>query len=448
MADLAVSPSWSLRAFGVAKSERTTAPFSRMLPTDDADRPKENTAVAQPTIRDVRVILTSPGTGDVQKRLIVVKVETTEPGLYGLGCATFTQRPDSVRSAVADGLRPLLIGRDPQRIEELWHLMHVNAYWRSGPVLNNAMSGVDEALWDLKGKIAGLPVYQLLGGKCREGAAIYRHAAGRDEAEVLERVRAFLAAGVRHVRAQIGGYGGQARPDPAVAAAFPGAYFDPADYTRRTRTLFERLRAELGDEPELLHDVHERLPPSDAVRFAKDLERYRLFYLEDLLPPEQIQWFARTREVCATPLAMGELFTHPAEWMPLIEGRQIDFIRCHISAIGGITPARKLAAVCEAFGIRTAWHGPGDVSPVGHAANVHLDLATRNFGVQEWAGFSEIEREIFPGCPETRGGFVYASDLPGLGVDIREDLARKYPCPEGVIDWTQARTLDGAGAYP
>ncbi len=404
--------------------------------------------MSAPIIRDVRVILTSPGESHIQKRLIVVKVETTEPDLYGLGCATFTQRPLSVRSAIENYLRPLLRGRDPQRIEDLWHLMHVNAYWRSGPVLNNAISGVDMALWDIKGKIAGLPVYQLLGGKCREGVAIYRHAGGRDEAEVVDRVRTFLKEGVRHVRAQIGGYGGHVEPAPAIAASFPGAYYDPAVYAQQTLALFDRLREEFGGELELLHDVHERLPPADAVRFAVEMERFHLFFLEDLFPPEQWAWFARARNLCATPLAMGELFTHPSEWMPLIEGRLIDFIRCHVSAIGGLTPARKLASVCEAFGLRTAWHGPGDVSPVGHAANVHLDLATRNFGVQEWSGFSDVEREMFPGCPETRGGFVFANDRPGLGIDLNEELARKYPCPEGVLVWTQARTPDGAGAYP
>jgi len=402
--------------------------------------------MADLTIRDVRVIMTSPS-GNIQKRLIVVKVETSEPGLYGLGCATFTQRHAAVRTVVDGYLKPLLVGRDPQRIEDLWHLIHVNAYWRSGPVMNNALSGVDMALWDIKGKLARMPVYQLLGGKCREGAAVYRHADGKEPAEVAEKVRGFLAQGLRYVRAQMGGYGGRMRPG-GVAAAVGGAYFDPDAYARSVVTLFDHLRSSLGDEVQLLHDVHERLVPITAVRLAKELERFRLFYLEDLLPPEQVEWFRLVRQQCTTPLAMGELFVNCREWQPLVEGRLIDFIRCHISAIGGLTPAKKLATVCEAFGIRTAWHGPGDVSPVGHAANVHLDVSSPNFGVQEWAGFSDLEKEMFPGCPELRDGVAYPNNKPGLGIDLNEDLAARYPCPEGVLEWTQARTPDGSLAYP
>jgi mannonate dehydratase len=314
--------------------------------------------------------------------------------------------------------------------------------------MNNALSGVDMALWDIKGKIAGLPVYQLLGGKCREGAAIYRHADGREPAEVADRIRSFQEQGLRFVRAQMGGYGGRLRQIEPPEGSPSGAYYDPDAYLRATVRLFAHLREELGDEIELLHDVHERLVPIRAMRLAKELEPFGLFFLEDLLPPEQIEWFRRVREQCTTPLAMGELFVNAKEWQPLIEGRLIDFVRCHISAIGGLTPARKLAVVGEAFGIRTAWHGPGDVSPVGHAANVHLDVSSRNFGVQEWAGLSELEQEMFPGCPQVRNGYVYPNDQPGFGIDIDEELARKYPCPEGVLEWTQARTPDGTGNYP
>ena len=400
------------------------------------------------TIRDVRPILTSPGEGNIQKRLIVVKIETSEPGLYGLGCATFTQRHSAVRAVVADYLKPLLVGRDPQRIEDIWQTVHVNAYWRSGPVMNNALSGVDMALWDIKGKLAGMPVYQLLGGKCREGAAVYRHADGAEPAQVEDNVRAFMAQGLRYIRAQMGGYGGRMQDIPRPEGAQSGAYYDPDGYARGTVRLFEHLRSTIGDEVELLHDVHERLVPIEAVRLAKRLEPFRLFFLEDILPPEQIEWFEMIRNQCTTPLAMGELFVNAKEYQPLIENRLIDFIRCHISAIGGLTPAKKLAHLCEAFGIRTAWHGPGDVSPIGHAANVHVDVSSLNFGVQEWAGFSEIEQEIFPGCPELRGAYAYPNDKPGFGVDINEELAAKYPCPEGVLEWTQARTPDGTAMCP
>ena len=400
------------------------------------------------TIRNVRAILTSPGAGGIQKRLIVVKVETSEPGLYGLGCATFTQRHSAVRAVVDEFLKPLLMGRDVHCIEDVWFTVHVNAYWRTGPVMNNAMSGVDMALWDIKGKLAGMPVYQLLGGKCREGAAVYRHADGRDPQQVAENIQKFIEQGFRYVRCQMGGYGGFPGLARHPENAPRGAYYDPDAYARSVPRLFEQVRGILGFEVELLHDVHERLVPIEAVRLAKQLEPYRLFFLEDLLPPEQIEWFEMVRHQCTTPLAMGELFVNADEWKPLVERRLIDFIRCHVSAIGGITPARKLGAVCESFGIRTAWHGPGDVSPVGHAANVHLDVSSPNFGIQEWGGFSEEEKAVFPGCPEVRQGYVYPNDKPGLGVDIDEKLAAKYPCPEGVLEWTQTRAADGTPMYP
>jgi len=396
------------------------------------------------TIRDVKTILTAPS----GIRLVVVKVETSEPGVYGLGCATFTQRHLAVRSAVDDFLKPFLIGKDPSNIEDIWKTSWVNSYWRNGPTLNNALSGVDMALWDIKGKIAGMPVYQLLGGKCREAAAVYRHADGAEPTEVEENVRSLIEQGCQYIRCQMGGYGGVSPRRRSAENALPGVYFDPESYARSVPRLFEHLRSTLGYDIELLHDIHERVAPIEAVRMAKELEPYRLFFLEDPLPPEQIEWFGMLRQQSATPIAMGELFTHSAEWMPLITNRLIDFIRCHISAIGGITPARKLAATCEAFGIRTAWHGPGDVSPVGHAANVHLDISCPNFGIQEWSGFSEAERDVFPGCPEVRNGYVYVSDKPGLGVDIDENLAAKYPCPEGYPDWTLTRNPDGSACCP
>ncbi|MGI6353220.1 MAG: enolase C-terminal domain-like protein [Armatimonadota bacterium] len=404
--------------------------------------------MAGPTITRVRTIATSPGEGNIQRRLIVVKVETSEPGLYGLGCATFTQRHSAVRTVVDEFLAPLLVGRDPRRIEDIWQTVHVNAYWRSGPVMNNALSGVDMALWDILGKLAGLPVYQLLGGKCREGAAVYRHADGATLEQVEERVRQFMAQGYQYIRAQWGGYGGRQALPAAPDGTMPGAYYDPDGYARSVVTLFDHLREALGFGVNLLHDVHERLAPIEAVRLAKLLEPHRLFFLEDLLPPEQVDWFRLVRQQCTTPMAMGELFVNTQEWRPLVEERLIDFIRCHISAIGGLTAARKIQVMCELMGVRTAWHGPGDVSPIGHACNVHLDVMAPNFGVQEWAGFLDVEREMFPGCPELRDGYVYPNDEPGWGMDIDEALAAKYPCPEGVLEWTQARLPDGSPACP
>ncbi len=400
--------------------------------------------MATVTIKDVQTILTQPE----GSRLIIVKIVTSQPGLYGLGCATFTQRFHAVHAAIEKHLKPFLLGRDVSLIEEIWQMAMVNGYWRNGPVLNNAISGADQALWDIKGKQADMPLYQLLGGKCREAAAVYGHADGRDEHEVEDSARKYMAQGYRYIRIQMGGYGGQAEKLVKPEGAQPGAYFDPKAYMRDMLRMMEHVRTKIGDEIELLHDIHERLQTIDAVQFAKDVERFKLFFLEDPLAPEDLEWFHHIRQQCSTPIAMGELFNSPREWQPLIAEKLIDFLRMHVSQMGGVTPARNVAAFANMYGIRTAWHGPGDTSPVGHAANLHLDLWAPNFGIQEWCRFSERVYEIFPGTPEVRNGYMYPNDKPGLGIDVNEELAAKYPCTDEVIGWTQTRLPDGSPTRP
>lgn len=406
-------------------------------------------------ITDIKVLLTAPE----GINLVVVKVETSQPGLYGWGCATFAYRHLAVATLIEQHLRPLLVGRDASAIEELWQLMHQNAYWRNGPIENNALSGIDMALWDIKGKMAGMPLYQLFGGKCREGVPIYRHADGRDLDELCDRIRAYQELGITHVRCQSGGYGGGAygrAPAGAPLGAPDGIYLDGRRYMRETLKLFEGLRSRLGFEVALCHDVHERLHPVDAIRLASELDPCELFFLEDAIPLEQGEWLRQLRAKTRTPLAQGELFNNPYEWRFLITERLIDFVRVHLSQIGGITPGRKLQIFAEQFGVRTAWHGPGDMSPLAHAANIHIDLASRNFGIQEWSGIEPPNvviqdlsgpagalLDVFPGLPEFRQGHVYASDRPGLGVDVDEAEAAKYPCGNPVVRWTQTRLADG-----
>lgn len=392
-------------------------------------------------IRNIKTILTAPANVD----LVVVKVETTEPELYGLGCATFTQRYAAVATVIEEYLKPLLIGRDVQNIEDIWQVCAGSSYWRNGPVLNNAISGIDEALWDIKGKLANMPVYQLLGGKCREGAVVYRHAKGNNQEELDADIRRFMAEGYRYVRCDI--KGNKTDETTIIPEGAPcGAYYDPELYMRRTVESFRHLHDTFaGENIHFLCDVHERLTPNQAIQLAKQLEETDLFFLEDALPLEQLQWMEKLRQQTTIPLAIGELFNHPLEWRDLVSKQLIDYIRVHISQIGGVTPARKLAAFCEAYGVRTAWHGPHDISPVGVAAQLHLDLSIPNFGIQEFFGFSEIEQEVFPGCPEVRNGYLYANDKPGWGVDIDEEKAKQYPCKfrEHAHDWLQARLPDG-----
>ncbi|RPJ50932.1 MAG: starvation-sensing protein RspA [Chloroflexi bacterium] len=398
------------------------------------------------TIRDMQTFLVQthgPGT-----RFVIVKILTSEPGLYGLGCATFTQRFRAVHAALEHHLKPFVIGRDATRSEEIFQMAMVQGYWRNGPVLNNAISGIDQALWDIKGKMANMPVYQLLGGKCREAAAVYAHADGRDPQEVVDNVRKFQEQGYRYIRVQMGGYGGKRADASKPEGAPDGAYYDPRTYTRSMLKMIDYVRGCVGDEVELLHDVHERLSPIDTVGFAKDVEQYKLFFLEDSLAPEDIEWFRHIRKVCTTPIAMGELFNNPREWRLLIEERLIDFLRMHVSQMGGITPARNAALHGQVYGIRTAWHGPGDTSPVGHAANLHLDVWAPNFGIQEWCRFDKLVYDMFPGLPEVRNGYMYPNDKPGLGIDFDEKLAAKYSCTDEVDWWTQTRLPDGSPARP
>lgn len=411
-------------------------------------------------IKDIRTICTAPE----GINLVTVKVETNQPGLYGLGCATFAYRHLTVQHLIENYLKPLLVGRDAENISELWQLMHQNGYWRNGPIENNAISGIDMALWDIKGKLAEMPLYQLFGGKVREGIPVYRHVDGKDIEEICENIQRFQEMGITHLRCQCGGYGGETygcTPKSAPVGAHLGVYLDSRKYMRDTVKLFEQIRNRIGYDMELVHDVHERIAPIEAVKLAKELEAFDLFFLEDPVPLEQIEWLKVLREQTSIPIAQGELFNNACEWKTLITERYIDYIRVHLSQIGGITPARKLQIFAEQFGVRTAWHGPGDMSPVAHAANIHIDLVAQNFGVQEWSGIEPPNfviqdlkgpkgalLDVFPGLPEFKNGYVYANDKPGLGVDIDEDEAKKYPCENTVTTWTQTRLRDGALQTP
>src|SRR3989442_2719279 len=402
-------------------------------------------------ITKVRAFATRPA----RVNLIVVRVETSEPGLSGLGCATYTQRPTPVLAAVNEYLDPFARGRDADNIEDLWQTAYTSSYWRNGPVLNNALSGLDMALWAIKGKRANMPVYQLIGGKCRFAVDCYAHASGRDLKELEQSVKQNMEPGFRHIRIQLGGYGS---PQLSAEAHFKDAGFglpndtlmDAQPYLKATPGMFEHIRTTCGDDIELLHDVHERVEPRDAIRLLKELERYRPFFIEDPIAPEANDYFRQVRAATTVPIAMGELVNSPHECVVLIKDRLIDFIRVHLSQTGGFTTARKIAALAEWFSVRSAWHGPTDLSPVGHAANIHLDLAIHNFGIQESLRFNEPSQEVFPGCPTIRNGYFYVNEAPGWGVDINEDAAKKYPYPEhpGYWEWEPVRRRDGTAVRP
>lgn len=400
-----------------------------------------------PIIKNVEVVAVQPG----NVRLIVVKIVTDQDGLYGYGCATFTQRADLVVAAVDKYLRPFLTGKPVDRIEDTWQAMYNSSYWRNGPVLNNAISGVDQALWDIKGRQAGMPVYELLGGKCREAADLYTGVNGGNPQQLADNIRKMQAAGYRHFRFNLGGEGtavaGGARPAYVLHDA---PLFDRYGYVKAIVKTFEGLRKELGDDVELMTDVHEKITPSQALQLCRDTEKFRPFFIEDPLSPEDNAYYRIIRQQCSTPIAMGELFNNPHEWTQVIAERLIDYIRVHVSQAGGLTPCRKIAILGEMYGVRTAWHGPADVSPVGHCANLTLSLVAYNFGIQEMAGFSEATREIFSGIPEVKNGYGYVNEAPGWGVEVDRKAAAKYPFrndnnERGRLNggWGELRLADG-----
>lgn len=395
-------------------------------------------------IEDVEVLVTAPD----GVNLVIVRVRTNHDGLYGLGCATFTQRALVVQQAVETYLKPLVKGRSVHDITDVWHASAVDSYWRGGPVLNSAISGIDMALWDIKGKLAGMPVWQLLGGRVRTDVEAYTHASGRDLTELSEHVEQCISAGYRNVRCQITVPGTSTYG--AAQASSSHITWDPEAYLRFLPEVFSELMHRFGDQVRLLHDVHERLHPRDAIRLINDLEPLNLLFIEDPIAPEDLRWMAEVRSQTRAPIAFGELLTSREEYSWLINNRLIDYVRCHVSALGGITPAWRLAAIAEANNVSTAWHGPRDVSPVGHAANLAMDVASPAFGIHEHFEFSEAAHEIFPGTPVAVDGAIAPNSQPGLGVDIDDAAAAKHPPTSPTANWhySRVRRRDGTVQRP
>jgi mannonate dehydratase len=405
------------------------------------------------TIKDVKVITTS---GGARYKWVFLKIITGEPGLYGIGSANDQYQVMAVIADLEDHLKPWLIGKDPDRIEDLWQSAQMRTYWRNGPVNNNVLAAMDMALWDIKGKRAGMPVYDLLGGKAHDAVAVYDHQGGKTKEACLETLQKSLANGFRHVRIQYGegGYGGGGFIPKGEGNRAEGGYqgpaFDEQLYIDTIPPVFEYLRAKAGFGPKLLHDVHSHMSGMNAVEFSRRMQPYQMFFLEDVLPPEQISYYRNIRQICSTPQAIGEVFSHPFEVIPLVTERLIDFIRCRVAATGGITPIRKLVTLCELFGVKTAFQEGGENDPVNQMASYHVDLASTAFGIQEENHFPSIVHEMFPGIGEIRKGYLYGSGKPGLGIDINEELAAKHPMGplrDGGAYKTD-RTIDGTVVKP
>jgi mannonate dehydratase len=394
-----------------------------------------NPAAAPASMRDreiveARVIVTCPG-----RNFVTLKI-TTRSGITGLGDATLNGRELAVASYLKDHVVPNLIGRDAGRIEDTWQFLHRGAYWRRGPVTMSAIAAVDVALWDILGKMAGLPLYQLLGGRSREGALVYAHANGRDIAETSEQVGKYMQQGFLAVRAQCGvpgvkkAYGisiGGKPYEPAESELPVEAVWNTPRYLETVPKLFAQLRRDHGSEVELLHDAHHRLTPIEAARLARDLEPHRLFWLEDATPAENQESFELIRRHSVTPLAVGEVFNSIWDCKHLIEKQLIDYIRTTIVHGGGITHLRRLADFAALRQVRTGFHGATDLSPVTMGAALHFDTWVPNFGIQEYMFHSEEANAVFPHDYEFRAGRLHVGDSPGHGVTLDETLAEKFP---------------------
>jgi mannonate dehydratase len=383
-----------------------------------------------PKILSARVIVTCPG-----RNFVTLKIECDD-GTTGIGDATLNGRELAVASYLADHVIPCLIGRDAHRIEDIWQYLYKGAYWRRGPVTMTAIAAVDIALWDIKGKLAGLPVYQLLGGASREGCMVYGHANGVSIEETVDVALEYQRQGYKAIRIQCG--------VPGMASTYGVSkdryFYEPADadlpsenvwntskYLRVVPELFAAAREALGWDVHLLHDIHHRLTPIEAGRLGNDLEPYRPFWLEDATPAENQDAFRLIRQHTTAPLAVGEIFNSIWDAKGLIENQLIDYIRATVVHAGGITHLRRIAALADLYQVRTGCHGATDLSPVCMAAALHFGLSVPNFGVQEYMRHTDETDAVFPHAYSFADGMMHPGNAPGLGVDIDEELAAKYP---------------------
>jgi mannonate dehydratase len=381
-------------------------------------------------IKAAKVIVTCPG-----RNFVTLKIETDE-GVHGIGDATLNGREQAVVAYLQNHVVPCLLGRDPRRIEDTWQLLYRGAYWRRGPVTMTAIAAVDTALWDILAKLAGMPLYQLLGGASRRGVLVYGHANGRNVEEVCDEVAGYVELGYLAVRVQCG--------IPGLPSTYGVSgdkmFYEPADaglptentwsterYLRHIPKLCETLRDRFGFDVNLLHDVHHRLTPIEAARVGKDLEPYRLLWLEDAVSAENQEGFRLIRRHTTTPLAVGEVFNTIWDCKMLIEEQLIDYIRTTVVHAGGITHLRRIADFAALHHVRTGCHGATDLSPVCMGAALHFDLWVPNFGIQEYMRHTDETDAVFPHAYTFERGYLHPGDAPGHGVDIDEKLAAKYP---------------------
>lgn len=400
-------------------------------------------------ITAAEVIVCSP-----DRNFVTLKVVTDE-GLIGFGDGTLNGRELAVVAYLKEHIAPLLMGGDPHRIEDTWQFLYRSAYWRRGPVTMASIAAVDMALWDIKAQAAGMPLYQLLGGASRTGIRAYGHASGRESTEVFDSIRKHLEQGYKAIRVQtaVPGinalYGVAAQPtvggvrydyEPAQRAAVPAEEdWDSRAYLRHVASVFEAIRNEFGPELPLLHDAHHRLTPIQAAKLGKALEPFDLFWLEDPTPTENQEALRLIRHHTTTPIATGEVFNTLWDYQLLIKEQLFDYVRSAVTHTGGITPMKKIMDYAAQYQIKSGFHGPTDVSPVGMAAALHLDLAIHNFGIQEYMQHGRLTNEVFEQSFTFKDGDLHPGEKPGLGVTVNEEAAAKYPYTAAYLPFTRLK---------
>lgn len=396
-------------------------------------------------IEKAEVFVTCPG-----RNFVTVKITTNE-GVTGIGDATLNGRELAVVAYLEEYLCPQLIGKDPGCIEDIWQCFYKGAYWRRGPITMTAIGAIDMALWDIKGKVANLPVYELLGGASRTGVMVYCHATGHNIDELLDDYAKHKEQGFKAIRVQAqipgaGSYGVTKKAGEAYEPAIRGHYPDEQvwsteKYLDFAPKIFDAVRNKFGFNEHILHDMHHRLTPIEAARLGKSVEDYRLFWLEDPTPAENQEAFRLIRQHTVTPIATGEVLNSIWDCKTLIEEQLIDYIRTTIAHAGGITHMRRIADFASMYQVRTGSHGPSDLSPICMAAALHFDLWVPNFGVQEYMGYSEQMMEVFSPNWTYNDGLMHPSNKPGLGIEFDEKLAAKYPYQAALLPI--ARLEDG-----
>lgn len=343
------------------------------------------------------------------RNFFFVKVET-DTGHYGIGEGGLTWRELACAEAV-NHLKPLLVGQEASRIEHLWQVMFRGGFFPADRVVASAIAAIDIALWDLRGKQLGVPVYELLGGRVRDRVVCYPHAVGATPEAIAEHSRSLVEAGFRFIR---------------FGVPCEGDVLEPSRAARAAVRQFAAIREAVGDEIEICIDVHTRLDPPETIRLCRELEPYRPYFVEDPLRSEHVHGFHQLARHVAVPLAAGEQFATKWEFRELIEQELIQYCRVDLCICGGITESRKLAGWCETHYIQLAPHNP--LGPVSTAACLHLDLATSNFGVQELPRVpGSVLPEVFPVQAPFERGCLLPPTRPGLGVEFDEEAARAHP---------------------